>query len=320
MRSVIYRVMLYGMLLAVAACSRAPEELSAVGTLEWDRIELSTDVSEPIVAIAVREGQQVNTGQVIVQLDAQRIRAQVAAAQAARDQAAAQLAEQQRGPRVERIDAARAQAVGAQNAWLIAQREYVRKQTLAARKLIAPQELDLARAQRDSAQAAHTAARAALDEALAGATREQLDQARAALLGAEAQLRAQQLTLDRLTIRAPQPGRIDALPFHVGERPKAGAVLAVLLGGKAPYARVYVPEPLRARLTPGHAAQVYVDGIATAFAAHLRSIDSDPAFTPYFALNERDRSRLSYFAKVELRGKDIEQLPAGAPVRVEFAK
>ncbi len=75
-------------------------------------------------------------------------------------------------------------------------------------------------------------------------------------------MRARQITLERLTLRAPLAARVDALPFDLGERPKPGAVIAVLLGGAAPYAHVYVPEQERARLAPGHAAKVYVDGIA----------------------------------------------------------
>lgn len=320
MRRGVWRVLFYVGVVTCAACGSASEDLTALGTLEWDRIELSAETSEAITAIAVREGQQVNAGQVILTLDPQRAQAQWAAAQGERDRAAAQLAEIRRGPRSERIEAARAQALGAEKAWQVAQSEYLRKQQLLARRLIAPQELDKVRGQRDSTAATRAATQAALEEALAGATREQLEQARAALTAADAQLRVQQLALERLIIRAPLPGRIDALPFHVGERPKAGAVLAVLLGGAAPYARVYIPEALRARLAPGQTARVFVDGVDAPFAAHVRSVESDPAYTPYFALNERDRSRLSYFAKVALEGREIAQLPAGVPVRVEFAK
>ena len=255
----------------------------------------------------------------MLRLDDQRGLAQVDAARAARGQAAARYAELQRGPRAERIAAARARADGAQSALNNAQRELARQQSLLKRKLVSAQDLDRTREQRDSAQAARDAAHADLDEALAGTTGEELEQARQALQRTEAELRAQQLSLDRLSLRAPHAGRVDALPFEIGERPKPGAVIAVLLGGTAPYARVYVPEQDRARITPGHAARVYVDGIAEPFAATVRNISADPAFTPYFALNERDRSRLSYLAKVELRGKGIEQLPAGVQVRVEFS-
>lgn len=314
------RALLAGFLMmAVAGCGRNNGPLTAVGTLEWDRIELSAELNEPIVAIEVHEGQPVVAEQVLLRLDDTRVRAQRDAAQASRDQATARLAELQRGPRVERIAAARAMATGAQTTLDAALREYARKQTLLKRKLISPQDLDQTRAQRDAAQAARDAARADLDEAVKGTTTEELEQARQALQGAEAALRVQQITLERLTLRAPQAARVDALPFELGERPKPGAVIVVLLGGRVPYAHVYVPEQVRARLAPGHAAMVYVDGIAEPFKAKIRSISSDPAFTPYFSLNERDRSRLSYFAKVELSGKGIEQLPAGVPVRVEFA-
>ncbi len=39
-------------------------------------------------------------------------------------------------------------------------------------------------------------------------------------------------------------GVLDTLPFEVGERPGPGDVVAVLLTGEQPYARVYVPERL----------------------------------------------------------------------------
>jgi HlyD family secretion protein len=320
MRTDTLRTLLAGFLMAsLTGCGQSNDPLTAVGTLEWDRIELSAEVNEPIAAIEAREGQTLAAGQVVIKLDDQRERAELAAAQAARDQAAARHAELQRGPRAERIAAARARATGAQDSLDAAQREFVRKQTLLQRKLVSPQELDQARAQRDTAQAARDSAKADLAEAVNGATTEELEQAKQALQVAEANLRTRQITLERLTLRAPMAARVDALPFELGERPKPGAVIAVLLGGAAPYAHVYVPEQERARLAPGHAAKVYVDGIAAAFDAKVRSISSDPAFTPYFALTERDRSRLSYSAKVELLGKGIEQLPAGVPVRVEFA-
>ena len=320
MRTDTLRTLLTSFLLAaLTGCGQHNDTLTAVGTLEWDRIELSAEVDEPIVAIEAHEGQTLAAGQVVLRLDDQRERANLAAAQATRDQAAARFAELQRGPRAERITAARARTTGAQDTYAAAQREYTRKQALVKRGLISPQDLDQSRAQRDAAQAARDAARADLAEAVNGSTTEELEQALQVLRAAAAELRARQITLERLTLRAPQAARVDALPFEIGERPKPGAVIAVLLGGTAPYAHVYVPEQERARLAPGHAAKVYVDGIADAFDAKVRSISSDPAFTPYFALNERDRSRLSYSAKVELLGKGIGQLPAGVPVRVEFS-
>ena len=49
----------------------------------------------------------------------------------------------------------------------------------------------------------------------------------------------------------------------------------------------------------------------------MRWVSSYAAFTPYYALTERDRSRLSYVAKVDI-SEARERLPDGIPVQVEF--
>ncbi|MGB5607107.1 MAG: hypothetical protein WBN51_11345, partial [Gammaproteobacteria bacterium] len=41
----------------------------SVGLLEWDRVELIAEISEPIIEIRVREGTRVGAGAVLLQLD-----------------------------------------------------------------------------------------------------------------------------------------------------------------------------------------------------------------------------------------------------------
>jgi HlyD family secretion protein len=65
-------------------------------------------------------------------------------------------------------------------------------------------------------------------------------------------------------------------------------------------------------------ALVQVDGVSEPVAGRVRTVSSDPVFTPYFALTERDRSRLAYVAEVTLVGKAADALPAGLPVEVSF--
>ena len=93
--------------------------------------------------------------------------------------------------------------------------------------------------------------------------------------------------------------------------------LAVMLVGEAPYARVYVPEPIRTQVKVGDSARVYIEGSDTAYPGKVRMIRSEASFTPYYALIGKDAARLSYLAEIAL-GKDAAQLPAGVPVRVEF--
>jgi HlyD family secretion protein len=60
-----------------------------------------------------------------------------------------------------------------------------------------------------------------------------------------------------------------------------------------------------------------VQGVDGAFAATIRSLRSDPAFTPYFALTGDDASRLAYRAELVLEGDAAKKLPAGLPVQAE---
>jgi HlyD family secretion protein len=305
-------------LAVAAACSSDDAQSVAVGTLERDRLELVAEAPEPVVEILVREGDQVDAGQPVLRLDEVQFRAQVAQAEAARDRARARLAELIRGPRLERIAEARAQLAGAEGALATQRRELERARTLARRGTDSPSRLDLAQAAYDEALARRDAAQATLDALLHGTTAEELDQARAALAEAEAALAAMRVRSDRLVVRAPGAGRIDALPYRVGERPPTGAVVAVMLAAGAPYARVFVPEPVRVHVHPGAAATVHVDGVAHPFAGRVRTVSSEATFTPYFALTERDRSRLAYLAEIDLTDPAARDLPTGVPVSVRF--
>ena len=309
-------------LITLSACNNQ-QSLSAMGLLEWDRVELIAETNEPIVEIVAHEGDILQAGTLILRQDSRRLQAQLDEASAAKDQAQARLAELKRGPRAERIDEARAKLQGAQSEEDNDRTELKRLQSLLDRNLISKESVDSARNRLKISTANKSAARAALEELLNGTTAEELNQAEAALAQAEAGVRALTITLDNLTLRTPRAGRLDNLPYQSGERPAAGAVIAVMLINRVPYARIYVPEPLRAGINQGTRASVYIDGIAQPFSGEVRMISSEAVFTPYYSLTERDRSRLSYLAEVELIEAEMtasgtRQLPSGIPVRVEF--
>lgn len=304
--------------LLLTACSTAEDALPLSGTLERERVTLAAEVAEPVVEILVREGQEVTADQVLLRLDDARTAAQVDALRAARGRAERRLAELSRGPRKEIVTELRARYEGAEQAFALAEREWHRVSDLIQRKLASDADLDRAAGTRDTARSTRDAARAQLAAALSGTTIEELDQARALLAQADAELRAAEVTLARLTVRAPRAAIVEALPFEVGERPQPGQGVAMLLGSERVYARVFVPEPLRARVVSGLAAEVRVDGLDTVFAAQVRVVASDAAYTPYHALTEHDRSRLAFAAEIDLIEATARDLPAGVPVSVDF--
>ncbi|HVI57448.1 MAG TPA: HlyD family efflux transporter periplasmic adaptor subunit [Luteimonas sp.] len=289
----------------------------ALGTLEFDRVTLPAPVAERIVSIDVREGQQVAAGARLMTLERTRTQAQAQAARAEAQRQADALAELQAGPRGEDIAQARANLNAAQAQARDASAYYARLQPLGRRQLVAAAEVDRARAAAGNAQAQVRAAQAALDELLHGTRKEQLAQGEAALRAAQAQAEAEQATLAKLDLVAPRAGRIDSIPYKLGDQAPVGAPLVVMLVGEAPYARVYVPEPIRAGVAVGQRARVFVDGRADALPGRVRMIRSEPSFTPYYALTGKDAARLSYLAEVQLN-KGAATLPAGVPVRVEF--
>jgi len=313
MRSDLLRAALAAAILMLAACAADTPE--ALGTLEWDRVTLPSPVAEKIVRIDVREGQQVAAGAPLLQLELTRTQSQLAAAQAQAAQSREALAELRAGPRSEAIAQARASLAAAQAQARDADAYYARLQPLGRQRLVAASEVDRARAASQSAQAQVRLGQAALLELERGTRTEQVAQGEAAVASAEAQASVQAVTLEKLNIVAPREGRIDSLPYKLGDQAPVGAPLAVMLVGEAPYARVYLPQAMRNRLKVGDTVQVRLDGQEKTYAGRMRMIRSEPSFTPYFALTGQDAERLSYLAEISL-GKDAADLPVGAPLQV----
>ena len=146
---------------------------------------------------------------------------------------------------------------------------------------------------------------------------EELAQAEQSLQQAQARRDSASVDVERHNLVAPVDGIFDSRLFEPGERPPAGQPVAVMLGGSQPYARIYVPERLRAHVRPGTEARIAVDGIDASIEGRVRWVAHEAAFTPYFALTERDRGRLTYLAKVDIQAQR-ERLPDGVPVEVEL--
>ena len=63
--------------LLLSACHSKTEGL-LLGTLEWDRIALPAEASEPVLALDVQEGARVKAGERLLRLDGRRMQARIA--------------------------------------------------------------------------------------------------------------------------------------------------------------------------------------------------------------------------------------------------
>jgi len=304
--------------LLLAACVRHDESL-VPGTIERDRVELVADATEFIVALPFAEGATVKAGDVIVVQNRELSASSLDAARADLAEAEARVEELKNGPRsttiragIARRDTARAQRDSAV-------RERDRLLGLVERSLVSKQEADRQSSVADAAEASLREAEADLRELQEGTRAEQLAQAREAADAARARLKSMETTSARLEVRSPIAGTIDALPFHVGEKPMQGATVAILLANTAPFARVHVPEPIRSRVKIGTPATLAVDGIERTFKGQVRFIASEAEFTPYYSLTATDRSRLSFLAEVVVDDPEGSSLPSGVPVEVTLS-
>jgi HlyD family secretion protein len=311
---------LLSMCVWLAACGRGDYDDQVLGTLERDRLELIAESSEPIVEIPVHEGDHVAAGARLARQELGPMQARLDQAIAARSAAERRLAELVKGPRAQEINEARAALAAAESSLVSADNELQRVQGLMTRELISQSDLDRAKAIRDNAAGTRDQAAARLRLLLEGTRVEQVEQAEAALKQAEAALAELQASAARYTVTAPRNGRIEAIPYKLGERPAAGTPLIVMLADGTPYARVYVPEVRRMEFAPGTKVHMSVDGRDQSLEGVVRFISAQAAFTPYYALTQEDRTRLSYLAEIDITDPAAGEIPTGIPVQVVLAE
>jgi HlyD family secretion protein len=300
----------------LAACGNGPENI-ALGTLERDRIAHTATINEVVVALPVKQGSLVTKGTLLVQLDDTIQKAQVSKTEAEVAQAEAYLEKLRHGAREEEVAAAVAKVAGAKASLVESEANYKRAIELRKSNTISQAEKDRILATRDANLATLQSAQEELRILTNGTRVEDLREAEARLDAAVATLVSEKKKLADLAVVATRDGILDNLPWNLGERVTAGSPLAIVLAGKAPFARIYVPEPYRVKVKVGDDLVVHVDGLEKPIKGQLRWIATEPAFTPYYALNQEERARLMYLAEVQLPDSEAN-LPNGVPAQVEL--
>ncbi|MCX7826168.1 MAG: HlyD family efflux transporter periplasmic adaptor subunit [Verrucomicrobiae bacterium] len=305
----------------MAGCGQRPPDdaIVMVGTVERDRLEMLAPITETLVELPVQEGQKVAAGALIARLDDARLKEEIAALQSTRDAEKARLDELEAGFRTEEIAQARAAHQAAVAKAELAAVEFQRAKTLATQTIEAQSRFDSAKASLDAAEAEKRRAAEALRLQETGYRGEQIRAQRAAVEAASARLREAQVRLGQLSIKAPCDCSVSTLPFRPGERVLQGVSVATLRAADRPFARVFVPERVKAIIKPGVEGVAKVDGVAREFKARVRTVASEASFTPFYALTERERERLVFAAKVDLIEPEASELPVGVPVTVRIS-
>lgn len=200
----IYLILLMLILIALAVLFRAHNQyLLLQGEVDAPEVIVASKAKGRVIERHIERGDDVKAGQLMITLESPELNAQVAALEAAKAQAQAQLDLSLHGTREESIrnlEAVLSQAkVEASNA----SRDYQRISAVANQGYVSATELDNARRSRDVASQRVRAAQAELDEAKNGDRIELRHKYTAAVQQAEQQLIELKIQQDDLQVKAP---------------------------------------------------------------------------------------------------------------------
>ncbi len=309
--------LLLAVALVLAGC-QGQEPPMAYGTLERERVLLTATQPELIVKVHRHKGEVVRAGDVLLELDPTASQLKVAKAGAELRRAEALLNEAQNGSRPEQVEAAKAAVSKASVSLADARRQLIRATTLRQQNLLAQAGLEQAQLNVRLSENELDAQQQRLAELQHGVRSEQISQLQHSVDSARQSLLLEQKALADLTVRASRDALLEDLPYQLGERVVQGAVLAVLAADHSAYARLYLPERALAGVRVGQQVQLQVDGTSEPIPGKVRFIASEASFTPYYALNQHERSHLMFLTEVSLSAP--MQLPAGLPVQLAITE
>lgn len=301
----------------------APEEelgvLRVSGTVEATDARLGFDAAGHLAELAVREGDEVEAGQVLARLaddELQARRGQAAAGVAAVEAA---LRELHRGSRPQEVAQAQEAVAAAREELDQARREHARTATLYEGGAAAREAFDRSATAVELAESRVAQAGERLALVREGPRREtieaqaaRLDEARAALASVEARL------ADAI-LEAPFAGRVTTKHRTVGEAVAPGVPVVTLQDLSDRWVRVYVPEDRLGAVPLGAGARITSDTFpGKAYRGEVSYLASEAEFTPKSVQTPEERVRLVYAAKVRVTGDPEHELKPGMPVDVEI--
>lgn len=230
---------------------------------------LSSKIVGRILALHVREGSEVQTGQILIELDDRDIAAQVRRAEAGLREAESALAEVERG-----ITAAAAAGAAAEAQRDLATTTLARYQRLLDRKAVAPLEYDQVAARHKAAAA--EVERVAAEGQAVQARRQQI---LARIDAARAEITNVQVTQGYARIAAPIGGLVTGKHAEVGSLAAPGTPLLTLEDHRHYWLEAAVPESQAAGIRRGVSLPVTVEAAGLSAPATVSEIlpSADPA-------------------------------------------
>jgi HlyD family secretion protein len=294
------------------------DSLTLHGNVEIRQVELAFNASERIDRMLVEEGDRVERGQVLAQLERLRLEQAVEQARAQLEAQQAVVAMRRAGPRPQEIQQLRAQVEAAESRAGDAARTAQRLAGMAARELASEEEADHAASVAETARAELNAAQESLQLALAGTRAEEIAAAEAELRARRAGLALAEQRLADATLTAPMDGVVEQRLLQPGDMASPQRPAYTIALTNPLWVRAYVDETDLGRVRPGMRAEVRTDTFPNqVYTAWVGSISPTAEFTPKSVQTREVRTDLVYRVRVFVCNPDGE-LRLGMPATIDL--
>ncbi|MGL4944118.1 MAG: secretion protein HlyD [Thermoguttaceae bacterium] len=292
--------------------------LTLYGNVEIRRVNLGFRVSGRISEIAFEEGDAIQKGEVIAQLDRKPYEDLYAVALAQVESAQANCAKLEVGNRPQEIEQMRASLNERVASLNVLESELRRATQLVEDRVISAQEFETAVARRDEADARKKLAEENLSLAIEGFRKEDIAIGKAKLSEANANLRKAATSLEDTVLLCPNDGTLLTRVEEVGSVVGAGQVVVSLSLKDAVWVYVYVPEPQLGKLSPGMKAAIITDtNPENPYSGQVGYISPEAEFTPKTVQTTELRTSLVYRVRIIADNPD-SGLRQGMPVTVRL--
>ena len=295
---------------------RSEQGITATGTIEVTKTDITSKVGGYLVELKVREGDAVNKGNIVAVIDRPDLKAQLWRDEAARSKVKAQLRDLEQGARSQELQEASANLAAAKSQAIKAQTDFNRYSTLFREGAISSQQLDASRSAHEVAANTLTAAQSRYSLLLAGNRPEAIAAQRLEVERSEAVLAASRTQVADLEVNSPLAGRVLSKNYERGEYVNAGAAIATIGDMNDCWVKIYVSTEQLGKIRLGQAASVKIDAYPDkTFRGEIKEISQNAEYTPRQSITQRERANMVFAVKVRL-DNPTETMKPGLPADV----
>lgn len=256
---------------------RIPDGIvSANGRIEATEVDIANKFAGRVASISAQEGDLINVGTTVAQLDTAEIEAQLRQSQAEAERARQALVASQAAVATRRSEL------------ILAEKQLERALTLATKGFATHERHDIEEQRLASAKAAVDAAHA------------QVAEAKSAIAAAEASVDHMKSILDDANIKSPIRGRVQYRLVEPGTVLPAGGRIVTILDLTDVTMTIFLPANEAGRLVIGDEARVVLDAAPDyVFPVKVAFVSSEAQFTPKTVETAAEREKLMFRVKLQ---------------------